>query len=223
MKARTCLFLFFLSQSPLLAQNFSVTFNASAFSAEIPVPNYHLEGFSFSPVYSDETIRSKTLELAAFVFSAMIDGCDFTLIPNSNLNQVRQHFTYRLRGTVVKERIRIHRRQRLPETTTAFLSYPTDAFERRKRDLWNRPADLTSGGMGRASLRNGEGAQTEALTLAVKAAVIQAYQSTLLEKPRSVEGRLLFVEPPFFAIESGEWVAKVKIRLHTQEIVPYYR
>lgn len=208
--------------SPLYGQSFMTNFNPSVFIGEYPISNYHIEDFLFSPPYNNSLLEEKLENLVSMTLSTMIFGCDFVFVPNSYLNQVAQEFIYTPRGKINPENIVIKSQTKTSELTTSTVQYETNPYEKSKREAWDSLDTLDSIGRAGVSLLTGKEAQDEAIALATKEAIINLYKKNLRGKPRAIEGTFIFVEPPLLGIKGGEWVAQVKLRLKTNEIIPYY-
>ncbi len=216
------LLIFLLLPNYLFSYSYLSEFNPSTYICEFQIPNYHIDEFLFSPPYSDEENKENLIKLASDSLSSMIFGCDFVFVPNSYLNQVEQEFSYTHKGRIDPQQIKIQTQTKNPELTLSVIHYSPNPYEKSKREFWRKAKAWDSHGKATISMREGKDIQQVAIDLAIKDAIIGLYKKDLIGKPRMIEGSFILVEAPLLGIVSGEWVAKVKIRLQTAEIAPYY-
>lgn len=214
--------MFILSTTPLFTQNYSWSFNPSLLIGSFWVRNYEMKEFQFLPPFSPQEITEMIQTQAIEAFSGMIYGYTFELIPNSLLNNVSRSFSYEPKGTIDPTRVVLELQEKDKEKSEFLCKYKTNEFERRKRRFWEESQFLPTKGQGTASLFDGMEARKKAVEKAIQRALLNLFQTHLVEKPRAIEGAFVLVNPPRIFLDHGKLIAEVELRVQEIDIENYY-
>lgn len=203
------------------AQGFSRHFNPQLYTGYFWVRNYEVTSEGFSPQEDSVTPGERAQIQAETAFAAMIYGYRFVFVPNSRLNRVGRSLELELKGAVDPNQIQTEILESNNEQTEYLCRYRPRPDERRRRELWQSTRFQSTFGRGEASLFEGFKARELAVEDAIRNALINLFKESLANKPRAVEGNLIWVEPPRIFLNKGLLVAEVKLRVEELQVDRY--
>ena len=174
------------------------------------------------PVPPDEA-RRRILEEAAWVYSGVIWGFEFSYTPLDRTRALEERFDIAPIGTL----------------NAASLSFVPGAGPARSDELRYlvecRPDPglvslmgsyasepwKGSQGIGRADMNGGVKGRREAYKDALRSALRSWLQGLEPNKPRLVRGRVVFDRPPSMAIIGGYYTSQARVRAMVTEVLPY--
>ena len=174
------------------------------------------------PLTKEDAAR-RALEEARYVFSGIVFGFRFSYMPSDKNREVKEFFdivplfqipwgdpNLSVRGTRREEDIYIIKIRYTPEV---FLLYRLDG--------WRSNAIPRSAGLGTGNLFQGYKEKIAAVENGIKSAVRTYAQGKVFNKPREITGEAALEGIPYIIIDSGEYRAKVSVRLRNLDIIPY--
>jgi hypothetical protein len=163
------------------------------------------------------------LEEVRYVLSGMIYGFGFSYTPYDKTRQIEEQFTLEpvasipwgdpnlsVVSTRVEEKILYVRvRYRLAE------------YQKPWADLWRSSSIPVTGGTGEGKYFLGTQGKRTSMENAVKESIRLYFRARVHNKPRQIRGEVLFTHPPRTFIRSGAFKTQVRLKLRTEEVVPY--
>lgn len=221
---------------PLAAQDRDIVLRGE-FPVDLMTPP-SADGFSsvtqpgYVPQYPDAEQAAALLQDAAWQFSAMIWGWDFVYTPSDTTRQVQEYFTLQLRGSIAKgdPGLKVEGVRMVDSVIYADISYLPDAAARSYLQAWSSAVyPPAQGSASTAAFPANSGAEPAArqeqrhaaVSQAVKEAVRAYFRTVVFNKPREIRGSCVLSALPRIILRSGQYVATVRIRVNTGEIIPY--
>jgi hypothetical protein len=182
------------------------------------------------PVGPDEA-RRRILDEAAWVFSGMIWGYEFSYTPYDKTRALAERFDVLPIQSLAPGELSLavesspaSASPSLPDSLDRFYSlaqYRPDAglvslMESYSSDPWQGAQ-----GVGKADMDRGVKGRRAAYVDGLRAAVRSLLQGLEPNKPRLVKGRVVFDRPPSMAIIGGFYTAQVRARVMVTEAIPY--
>lgn len=183
------------------------------------------------PTLSSQAVSEEIKKRAITTFAGMIYGYSFYLVPNSLLYQVKREFELSLRGKIDASKIQMEEsfpELDVPDNSKIVLpieylaTYPTNAFEAKRRALWAQDHFLNCHAIGKISFDSeNENRYNEVVELAIRNGLVSLFQEKLINKPRKIEGNLLLVGPPRLFYENQMLYAEVHFLVEEKKVIDY--
>jgi hypothetical protein len=171
----------------------------------------------------EETAVQRLLELARYVFSGMIYGFTFSYTPADAARKISEEFNLEpvaliswgdpnleVMDTRVEER-RLYAR----------ISYTPREFQQAWLAGWDSNEIPAAAGEGRSSFIRDRLDKVPVIEEAVKQAVRDYVRKRVFDKPKEITGSVILRNAPIIYSMSGEYMARVGIKLKIDEIQPY--
>ena len=174
------------------------------------------------PLTYDEA-ASYILEEARYVFSGMIYGYSFLYTPRDNTRKIDELFQI----TPIAEipwgdpGLKISQGRTEGEKFFAFIRYYLNQYQESRRTRWLSNTIPSAGARGTGDIFSGRGEKITAIEDAIREAIRSRLRMSVLNKPREISGEVLLLEAPYIIIDSGKYVATVRIKLKVNEVIPY--
>jgi hypothetical protein len=99
--------------------------------------------------------------------------------------------------------------------------YHTGQDQQRRLAAWASSAIPSHSAEGSASLYLGRSAKYDAVEDAVRETIRDYLRARVYNKPREISGGVTLAEPPQLRIASGNYVARVKLKIRIDEVRDY--
>jgi len=174
------------------------------------------------PLNKEEAAK-RALEEAQFVFSGILFGFQFTYIPYDAAREVREVFNISPLFVIPWGDSNLGvRSMRLEDDFLVFrIRYTLEDFLRDRLRGWRSNVIPRAGGIGKGNLLLGYREKITAIQEGIKTALRSYAQGIVYNKPREITGEAALEKIPYIIIDSGEYSAKVEVRLRNLKIVPY--
>jgi len=174
------------------------------------------------PVPPEERAR-RIQEEAAWVYSGMIWGFEFSYTPYDKVRRIDERFELTSLGSIRAddERLSFGPAKVKDEETRAFVAYrPLPAEEARVESYSGEPW-RSSQGIGRADYILGWKGHRASYEDGLREAVRELLRLIEPNKPRLVRGRVVFERVPPLALDGGFYTCQVRVRVEVSEIQRY--
>lgn len=170
-------------------------------------------------------LQKQVLEEAQYVLSGMIFGFSFVYIPLDRARNVAEVFTLGPVGTIPwgDANLRLKETRLTEDMLVCGFSYTLKGFQENWYTLWQSNDYPGTGALGTASVFGGPGEKYRAVENAVKEAVREYARQRVSNKPKKIEGEVVFAAPPRVVIDAGSYTARVRIKLNIKKITGYMR
>ncbi len=171
----------------------------------------------------EDTAEKRLLELARYVFSGMIYGFTFSYTPADSARKITEEFSLEplaliswgdpnleVMDTRVEER-RLYAR----------IQYAPRDFQQAWLAGWDSNGIPAAAGEGRSSFIRDRLDKVPVIEEAVKQAVREYVRKRVFDKPREITGSVILRKAPVIHSMSGEYMARVDVKLKIDEIRPY--
>ncbi len=174
------------------------------------------------PVPREKAIK-KLLEDARVILSAMIYGYTFIYTPSDRARRVLEVFTLNPVAEIKwgDKQLKVLQTEVKKDRLYASISYDLIPFQRAKREAWSSNSIPLATGFGKGSVFEGDEGRAKSFDNAIKEAIRNFLRPRIYNKPREIRGELLLWDAPYTAIEHGEYVTRVRIKLIVKEVIPY--
>ncbi len=172
---------------------------------------------------SREAAITQILKEAQFVFSGMLYGFDFVYRPGDPAREVAGLFKL----TPVAEipwgdpQLRVLQTRTDGSRLTASLLYSLAPFQERWKQSWDSNIFPTATGRGVGHYYGGFPQKLASYRDAIKEAIRGYLRARVYNRPREVAGEVALAGPPSTAIESGEFITTLTVKLKIDRIEPY--
>ncbi len=173
-------------------------------------------------------VAQRIRQEASFVYSGMLRGFRLRYIPYDRARAIEERMLLEPlaqggegRPLLAQERLELKEMRLEADRLHAYVEYPLDGVETRLRAAWLASATAAFGGEGRAPLVGGEENRIKAMEDGLKNAVREYARIKVKNKPSQVRAILAFEKPPSVQIREGNYIAKVRVRIIIEEIIPY--
>lgn len=207
-----------LAASPLLAENAKDFLRAEFWADREPVPGTGDE-WPVSPALA----RARILEEAAWVYSGMVWGFDFSYTPLDRLRGLAERFDLKPIQSLEPGELKLAAGERAGdgEAYYAFVEYRPEAGLVSLMDAYAVDPWKSAQGNGKADMNRGVGARRAAYVDGLREAVRALLQSREPNKPRLAKGRVVFDRAPSLVLREGMYTAVVRARAMIVEVLPY--
>lgn len=176
---------------------------------------------------TEELVQKKLKELleeAAFIYSGMLYGFDFTYVPGDSKRRVGESFTLTPIASIVwgDSALSVGNVRQSGEKIFVNIIYRCEERHINWLNYWNTGNLTVLGASAFSKLpeRTVVG-RRDAVEEAAKLAVRIYMQGKVHNKPREISGSFIFAEPPRLRYEAGLYNASVKIKLDIKEVENY--
>ncbi len=174
------------------------------------------------PLEPEEAAR-RVLEEARYVYSAQVFGFAFRYVPLDLAREIEEQFEL----TPVAELpwghpgIRVRSSRQDDGRLWARVRFTLREHEWRRLEAWSGSRIPVATGRGEASLLGGWTAKREAIEDGIKHAIREYARARVYNKPREIRGRVALYDQPRVIQRSGNYEARVRVRLDIDAIEPY--
>jgi hypothetical protein len=167
--------------------------------------------------------RARILAEAAWVFSGMIWGFEFSYTPFDKTRALEERFDLSPIQSLRPEELYLApgARENLDDARFSFVEYRPEASLVSLMDAYSGDPWKGSQGVGKADMILGIKGRRAAYVDGLRAAVRSLLQGLEPNKPRLVRGRAVFDRPPTMAIIGGAYTSQVRARVMVVELIPY--
>jgi len=178
--------------------------------------------FDVKPPDAEELI-DQLLDEMRFVFGGMIYGFSFTYVPSDIERSVEEFFELDPLGEIRPgdRNMAVYQTRTDRTAVYAMTKYDLDEYQKNWVLYWNSEAFPTIDGRGRDMFIKGVSAKIEAIRQAIKEAVRAYLRKRIFNKPKKITGYVRIDEVPYIVIESGDYLAKVRVTMDIHEIEEY--
>ena len=165
----------------------------------------------------------RILEEARYVFSGIMYGFTFVYTPYDSGREVEEIFAIEATASIPWGDPALSIAETRVEGNLLFALvryYPAEHQLRWLRMMESNIYDNATG-RGGADLFRGPASKYEAIIEAAKEGIRQYLRSRIFNKPKEVNGKIVFADVPYVIIDGGKYVAKVSVRIDIDEIIPY--
>lgn len=172
---------------------------------------------------SKEAAALRALEEASAVFSGMIYGYRFSYTPSDKTRGVAEIFTLDSLYLIPWGDEALSSRQTLlnGDLVNFRIRYTLKDYQILRIHAWNSNIIPVSAGTGESPVWEGYLKKIEAVKEAIKGAVRSYAREKVPNKPKEVSGEVLLTDIPYIIIDSGNYKARVRIKLRDLKVVPY--
>lgn len=183
-------------------------------------PLFSLEGEY--PVPREKAIEG-LLENSRVVFSSMIYGYRFSLVPAEQRRAIQEAF---LLEPIAQVRwgdtnLKVVQTNVEQKKLYARLNYRLEDHQTARRESWASNAIPVATGTGASDLFNGPEGRLLSFHEAIRNAIESYARARLLNKPRELTGEILVWEGPQMWIQEGAYVTRVRVKLLLYQVLPY--
>lgn len=174
------------------------------------------------PVPPEEAGR-RILAEAAWAFSGVVYGFEFSYTPYDSARGLKERFELRSLGSIAPESLSPAGAAR-PKSSyelRAYIEYGADEAQRKLMGSYLLDPWKGSQGIGRADILGGVEARATAYSEALREAVRSYLRDITPNKPRLVRGRVAFERLPTLSLVGGYYVVQARVRVMTLESLPY--
>ncbi len=216
--ARVLCICLFLAYSPALLSASGDTLLIAEFSAE----THPLIRDTAAPPTRDEIIRS-LLHEAQYVFSGMVYGFNFVYTPADPARKVSDAFDLKLIAEIPwgDPRMSVLDTRTANGLFFARITYRPADFQVARWEAWQSNSNAHASGEGKASYLKGSPARRTAVEEAVKNAIRRYVSGRIYSRPREISGSLALLDAPRIIVQTGNYVATVRIALDVRSVKPY--
>jgi hypothetical protein len=184
-----------------------------------PRPDFEVDPAPFDPAEPTKEILAE----AAFVYSGMIRGFSVSYVPYDKARAVEESMEVKplLENALKNEKLIRGEYRVVKNNFRAYVNYVPDASERAYYLSWRSIAYPVANGEGKALLGGGAANRVKAIEDGIKDAVREYARTKVKNKPRLVRAVAALERPPSLLVRAGNYVARVRIRLKIEEIIPY--
>jgi hypothetical protein len=184
-----------------------------------PRPDFEVDPAPFDPAKPTEDILAE----AAFVYAGMMRGFSVSYIPYDRARAIEERMEVKpfLESAVKAEDLIRGEYRVVRNNFRAYVDYVPDASERAYYLSWRSIAYPIANGEGKALLGGGAANRVKAIEDGIKDAVREYARTKVKNKPRLVRAVTALERPPSLMVRAGNYVARVRIRLKIEEIIPY--
>jgi hypothetical protein len=174
------------------------------------------------PLSLDTAVR-RLLEEAAWVYSGLVWGYEFSYTPLDRVRALQERFELRSLGSIAAGDPALvpGGPTGLPDQVRAWIDYRPDAASIQLMESYSREPWKAAQGIGRADRILGWPGRRAAYEDAAREAVRDLMRSLEPNKPRLVRGRLAFERVPSIALRGGMYTVQARIRVTVLEALPY--
>ncbi len=160
------------------------------------------------------------LEEARFIFSGMLYGFTFDYRPGDERFEIEDEFSLTpVAGIPFGDEALSIRESRMEDNTLVVqIRYDMKPFQQRRREAWDSGRIPSAAGIGAAPFHKGREQRYEAMKDGVRQAIRNHLRSRIFDRPRRIQGDVLFEEAPELFVKAGEYRARVQVRLKVREI-----
>jgi len=170
-------------------------------------------------------MRTQLLKEAQFVLSGMIFGFSFVYVPLDRERNVAEYFSLKPIAQFPWGDDSLDIRETRVENGRLLcrFSYDLKDYQKDWVNLWRSNDFPSAGALGTGSVFNGTAGKYEAMENAVKEAVRAYARERVHNKPKRIEGEVVFSEPPRMYLDAGNYTAKVRVKLNIKKMTGYMR
>ncbi|HTX73515.1 MAG TPA: hypothetical protein VMC79_11865 [Rectinemataceae bacterium] len=174
------------------------------------------------PVPRDERSR-RIMDEAAWVYSGMIWGFQFSYTPYDKLRGIPERFDLVSLGSLKTDDPRLTMGASREDSTgsIAFVRYSPIPEEEARVLSYGAEPWRSSQGIGRADYLLGSSGHRAAYEDGLRVAVRSLLQLLEPNKPRLVRGRVVFERVPTMGLIDGFYTSQVRVRVEVSEILRY--
>jgi hypothetical protein len=174
------------------------------------------------PVPPEERER-RLLEEAAWIYSGMIWGFEFSYTPYDKVRGIAERFELKSLGSLKADdpHLELGRTRTEALMTRAFVTYRPTADEEQRVSTYAEDPWQSSQGIGRADYLLGWKAHRAAYEDGLREAVRSLLRLIEPNKPRRVRGRVVFERAPALSIAGGVYTSQVRARIEVSQILRY--
>ncbi len=175
------------------------------------------------PVPSEESREEaarKLLEEARFIFSGMLYGFTFDYRPGDERFEIEDEFSLEPVAEIPPgdEALSIQQSRLEDSTLVVRIRYDMEPFQHGRREAWDSSRIPSASGIGSAPYHKGREQRYTAMEDGVRQAIRNHLRSRIFDRPRRIQGDVLFEEAPEIFVKAGEYRARVQIRLKVRKI-----
>lgn len=184
-----------------------------------PKPEFEVDPEPFDPAKPTQAILAE----AAWVYSGMIRGFSVSYVPYDKARGIPESMDVKplAREAIAPGELTRGESRIIKNSFRAYVEYAPSQAEIRLYESWRGAAFPAAGGQGRARLTGGSAARIAAMEDGLKDAVREYARTQVKNKPKAVRAVAAFERPPSVIVRAGEYLARVRIRIGIEEIVPY--
>lgn len=178
--------------------------------------------FEVKPPSAEEMIDELLAEMR-FVFGGMIYGFSFTYVPSDTERSVDEIFELAALGEIPPGDRNMSVYQTRKDSTAVYAMARYDLAEYQKNWVlyWDSEAFPTFDGRGRAQFIKGVSSRIDAIREGIKEAVRGYLRKRIYNKPKKITGCVRIDEVPYIVVDSGDYLAKVRVTMDIDEIEEY--
>jgi hypothetical protein len=174
------------------------------------------------PIPKDVALE-ELLEEVRYVLSGMIYGFSFVYTPSDKTRQIEEQFELEPVASirwgdphlsVVSTRVE-------DKNLYVRIRYRLADYQQPWIDLWRSSSIPIAGGSGDGSFILGSEGKRTSIENAAKESIRNYFRARVYNKPKEIRGEVLFARPPRTYIRSGAYNTQVRVKLRTEEVVPY--
>jgi hypothetical protein len=174
------------------------------------------------PLTEDAAIR-RALEEARYILGGMLYGFRFEYVPADRAREVEEQFSLDPVAQVPfgDEHLDVVDSSMADDELRAQVRYRLQDFQRARLRSWRSGAIAELATNGSADLWEGPEARRKAVENAIKQAVRSHLRSRTRNKPKRATGSVLFATEPRIYVDSGAYVAELRVKLRVKQVEPY--
>jgi hypothetical protein len=153
----------------------------------------------------------------------MIYGYRFSYTPYDRARAVEEHFELTPIAQIPwgDTRLEILDVEKRDNRIYGRVAYTLARHQDARRNAWASNTRPFTSGRGGESVLMGVPAKVLAFRQSIKEAIRAYARKRVFNKPREITGEVLLWEEPRVVIDSGDYVATVRIKLFIREMIPY--
>ena len=161
--------------------------------------------------------------IARLILSGMIYGWRFSYTPSDKTRQVEESFSLEPIGEITKGDTNYALKQIRPAypRLSCWAQYTIDEKAARWESYWDSVLFTASSGRGQGERTRETAGIRDAYTTAIQAAIREYARKQIKNKPKELRGEVLLSDEPRLFVQSGYFIADVRILINLQEIIPY--
>ncbi len=168
-------------------------------------------------------IYRRTLQDAVWIISGMIYGFDVTYTPLDLSRKVDEYLEITPLALIEwgDEKLEVVDTWFRNGKLSMQVRYFPDETQITRLKLWESNIFPDSEGIGVVSSFSGHHSRVESIKEGIKESLRNYLRIRDTNKPREINCRVLFTEPPYTILDAGGYKSKVKITIRFSEIIPY--
>lgn len=199
--------------------SFAVDFLSGEFWAlfELPTDDFHI----VTP--DQEELIELLQDEMRFIYSGIIYGFSFTYVPSDVSRSIEEVLKVELMAEIAPGDKNLSVYQSRMDNSRMYVrsKYTLEEYQQRWYDFWDSSAFPVSQGEGVAEMYLGYDQRIEACRQGIKEAVRNYLRQRYYNKPQEISGYVRLTDIPFFRVDAGGFVAKVRVTMDIREIKDY--